>query len=164
MHMIDNDDQYSNARSKAISFIGISHKSSGRVHDYLKRSGVDESVVDQVVDTLIADGYIDDLRVARSIVALRQGKRSESSSRLCQRLMAYGISEQAVNELSEEIPEDSVTIEHLIHAKYGDMDFSSLDSEEERHWKSSALRFLNSRGFSGNLSVSAIYKMMSGND
>jgi SOS response regulatory protein OraA/RecX len=156
--MIENADNYSVVRSKAVSFIGISHKSSGRVRDFLNRSGVEQSLADQVVDTLIVDGYIDDLRVARSIVSTRQGKKSESAARLRQRLFSYGVSDQAISDLMEEIPTDSVTIEYLVNEKYKDTNFSSLNSDELNLWMMSALRFLSSRGFSHNLSLYSIRK------
>ena len=162
--MIENAENYSEVRSKAVSFIGISHKSSGRVRDFLLRSGVEQSLADQVVDTLITDGYIDDLRVARSIVSTRQGKKTESTSRLRQRLFAYGIPDQAVFDLMEEIPMDSITIEHLVNEKYKNVDFSSFDSDELNSWMMSALRFLSSRGFSSNLSLSAIKKFIASNE
>lgn len=162
--MIDNAKNYSEVRSKAVSFIGISHKSSGRVRDFLNRSGVEQSLADQVIDTLIVDGYIDDLRVARSMVSTRQGKKTESTSRLRQRLLAYGVSDQAVYDLMEEIPTDSIKIEHLVNEKYRDVKFSALDPEELNSWMMSAMRFLSSRGFSRNLSLSAIRKFIANNE
>lgn len=160
MHMIDNADSYSVVRSKAISHIGISHKSSGRVRDYLYRSGVDHSLADEVVDTLIVDGYIDDLRVARSIASGRKGKKSESTARLRQRLLAFGVSDQAISDLMEELPTDAITIEHLVNDKFQDTDFDKLNHEELDLWTLSAMRFLNSRGFSRNLSLFAIRKFI----
>lgn len=71
--MFVNAENYSEVRAKAVSFIGISHKSSGRVRDFLICSGAEQSLADQVVDTLIEDGYIDDLRVARGIASARRG-------------------------------------------------------------------------------------------
>jgi SOS response regulatory protein OraA/RecX len=162
--MIENAENYSVVRSKAISFIGISHKSSGRVRDFLLRSGIDQSLAAQVVDTLIIDGYIDDLRVARGIVSTRQGKKTESTSRLRQRLLAYGISDQAVYDLTEELPVDSITIDNLVNEKYRIVDLSSFDSDELNSWKMSTLRFLSSRGFSSNLSLSAINKFIARNE
>lgn len=162
--MVDNAENYSEVRSKAVSFIGISHKSSGRVRDFLQRSGVEQSLADQVIDTLIMDGYIDDLRVARSIVSTRQGKKSESTSRLRQRLLAYGISDQAVYDVMEEIEADSITIEHLVNEKYKDADFSSFNPEEINSWIISAMRFLSSRGFSRNLSLSVLRNFILNNE
>jgi len=162
--MIENAENYSEVRSKAVSFIGISHKSSGRVRDFLNRSGVEQSLADQVVDTLIMDGYINDLRVARGIASARQGKKSESTSRLRQRLLAFGISDQAVYDLLEEIQADSITIEHLVNEKYRNVDLGSFSPEELNSWMMSALRFLSSRGFSRNLSLSAIRKFISSNE
>lgn len=162
--MIENAENYSEVRSKAVSFIGISHKSSGRVRDFLNRSGIEQSLADQVIDTLIVDGYIDDLRVARSMVSTRQGKKTESTSRLRQRLLAYGVSDQAVYDVMEEIEADSITIEHLVNEKYSSVDLGSLDPEELNSWMMSAMRFLSSRGFSRNFSLSAIRKFIANNE
>ncbi len=162
--MFVNTDNYSEVRAKAVSFIGISHKSSGRVRDFLIGCGVERSLADQVVDTLIEDGYIDDLRVARGIASARQGRKSESNSRLRQRLLNYGIPDQTICELMEEIRTDSQNIEILVNEMYGNVDFSFFNSEELNAWILSAVRFLSGRGFSRNISLCAIRKLVSRND
>lgn len=48
------------ARSAAISYIGISQKSSGRVVAYLASKEYSIEVAQSVVDSLVADGYIND--------------------------------------------------------------------------------------------------------
>ena len=73
---------FGEARSLAIYYIGISHKSSGRVSDYLNRKEVLEEVSGQVVSSLIEDGYIDDLRIARSIIYSRKGRKAEGKSEM----------------------------------------------------------------------------------
>jgi regulatory protein len=90
-------DSFGEARSLAVSYIGISHKSSGKVTDYLSRKEVSEEISGQVVSSLIADGYIDDMRITRSIISSRRGRKAEGRRSLQQRLYIAGISKDIVS-------------------------------------------------------------------
>ena len=147
------DDSQRDARMRAISYIGISHKSSGKVKDYLVRSGFTPETARDAVDTLIADGYIDDLRIARSLISARIGKKSESRYALLQRLNQAGVSRDILASAEEYFRSDSDSICELFDTAIlpdfrKQMELPDFDASK---WMNKTFRFLMSRGFSSSL-------------
>lgn len=155
-----NQANFLSARSKAIAYIGISHISSGRVRDKLLHTGFDLTLCDEVVLSLITDGYIDDLRVARNIIALRTGRKSESRHRLSARLYSKGIPETVVLEAMCEVEEDSVLIDRLIQSHYSPETIMCIVDEDRHLWFLKAMHFLSNRGFSSELAGNALKKYL----
>ncbi|MEI8198628.1 MAG: RecX family transcriptional regulator [Eubacteriales bacterium] len=153
-------DSFGEARSLAVSYIGISHKSSGRVADYLSRKEVSEEISGQVVTSLIEDGYIDDMRIARSIISSRKGRKAEGRRSLQQRLYNAGISKDIVSEAFEIMPEDDVSIMELFDARLmPELQKQILqDPFDAELWMNKAFRFLLSRGYSTSLSMDTLRK------
>ena len=153
-------DSFGEARSLAVSYIGISHKSSGKVTDYLNRKDMSEEISGQVVSSLIEDGYIDDMRIARSIISSRKGRKAEGRRSLQQRLYNAGISKDIVSEAFECMPEDDVSIIELFDAKLMPelQKQISPDHFDSELWMNKAFRFLLSRGYSTSLSMDTLRK------
>ena len=153
-------DSFGEARSLAVSYIGISHKSSGRVTDYLSRKEVSAEISGQVVSSLIADGYIDDMSNARSIISSRKGRKAEGRRSLQQRLYNAGISMEIVSAAIECMPEDDVSIIELFDAKLMPelQKQISKDPFDAELWMNKAFRFLLSRGYSTSLSMDTLRK------
>jgi len=153
-------DSFGEARSLAVSYIGISHKSSGRVTDYLSRKEVSAEISGQVVSSLIADGYIDDMSNARSIISSRKGRKAEGRRSLQQRLYNAGISMEIVSAAIECMPEDDVSIIELFDAKLMPelQKQISQDPFDAELWMNKAFRFLLSRGYSTSLSMDTLRK------
>jgi regulatory protein len=138
---------------RAISYIGISHKSSGRVKDYLVRSGFLPETAQEAVDTLVSDGYIDDLRIARSLAAARTGKKSESRYALLQRLSQAGISRDVLTCAEEYFRSDEDSLSDLVDTAIlpdfkKQMELPDFDAQK---WMNKTFRYLMSRGFSSSL-------------
>jgi len=153
-------DSVPEARSLAISYIGISHKSSGRVSDYLSRKDVSGEIAGYVVSALIEDGYIDDMRIARSLIQSRRGRKAEGRRALQQRMLQAGISRETVDSAYEVMPEDSVSIlelfeERLMPDLRKQIDMPSFDAEK---WMNKTFRFLLSRGYSTSLAMDTLRK------
>ncbi len=147
------DDSQRDARMRAISYIGISHKSSGRVKDYLVRSGFLPETAQEAVDTLVSDGYIDDLRIARSLAAARTGKKSESRYALLQRLSQAGISRDVLTCAEEYFRSDEDSLSDLVDTAIlpdfkKQMELPDFDAQK---WMNKTFRYLMSRGFSSSL-------------
>jgi len=154
------DYSYTEARSLAISYIGISHKSSGRVRDYLTRKGVSEEICIDVVSGLLSDGYIDDVRVARSLILSRKGRKTESRRAMQQRLYGAGISAEVILAAEEFMQEDEISILELFDEKLlPDLKkLSCLDTFDAQEWMNKSFRFLLSRGYSTSLSMDTLRK------
>lgn len=138
---------------RAISYIGISHKSSGKVRDYLVRAGYEPETVQEAVDSLVSDGYIDDLRIARSLIAARTGRKSEGRYALLQRLRQAGISDDGLKSADEYLRSDADSISDLYEAYIGPdlMKQRELPDFDAQKWMNKTFRYLMSRGFSSSL-------------
>ena len=152
-------DDYTAARAIAISYIGISQKTSGRVRDKLLSKEVKRDIAEEVVSVLIQDGYIDDLRVAKSIIRQRVDGTAESIKKLTMRLLSVGISRESAYEAVEFMVPDEETIEQLIAARIlpdlkRQMDSENLDAQK---WMEKTARFLMGRGYSRELIISALH-------
>jgi SOS response regulatory protein OraA/RecX len=146
------------ARSIAISYIGISRKSSGRVSDYLKNKGISRDTSDTVIQQLILDGYIDDVRIARSMIASRTDRKTEAKSMLLRRLTQAGISRDAILSVKGDIPEDRESILVLVDQRLMP-DYrkqNTLDTFDADAWINKSFRFLVSKGYSSTLSLDTL--------
>ena len=153
-------DSFREARSLAVSYIGISHKTSGKTSEYLIRKGVSREIAGQVISSLLDDGYIDDLRVARSLIQSRRGRKAEGQRALQQRLLQAGIPRPVIDEASEVMPDDEVSIldlseERLMPELRKQIGMDSFDAEK---WMNKAFRFLLSRGYSTSLAMDTLRK------
>jgi len=153
-------DSFGDARSLAVSYIGISHKSSGKVRDYLIRKDVSAEVSELVVASLIDDGYIDDLRIARSVIQARSGRKAEGRIALQQRMSQAGISRDVISESCEFMPEDGISILELFDKKLmPDLQKQiGLDTFNAEIWMNKSFRFLLSRGYSTSLAMETLRK------
>ena len=152
---------YDEARETAIAFIGISHKSSGRIYDHLTRKGYDPDIAGQIVSDLCSDGYIDDLRVAKSVITKRRGRSAEARHILLQRLRAAGVSDDIMTSCEEWIPADEVSLQGLMDEKCRP-DFlrrSADDDFDTQTWIQRTSRFLLSRGYSSHLIFEAFQRL-----
>lgn len=153
-------DSFGDARSLAVSYIGISHKSSGKVRDYLIRKDVSAEVSEQVVASLTDDGYIDDLRIARSVIQARSGRKAEGRIALQQRMSQAGISRDVISESCEFMPEDEISILELFDKKLmPDLQKQiGLDTFNAEIWMNKSFRFLLLRGYSTSLAMETLRK------
>lgn len=153
-------DSFREARSLAIAHIGISHKSSGKVTDYLHRKGVQDEICVQAVNSLMQDGYIDDLRIARAMIQTRKGRKAEGRRSLQQRLYRAGISSESISEAFKFMPDDETSILELFEEKIAP-DLNKLivmESFDPETWMNKTFRFLLSRGYSSSLAMDTLRK------
>jgi len=151
---------YSEARNKAISHIGISVSSSGRIRDYLLKLGYDGNTVEDVICQLTADGYVDDRRVAGKIIRQRTGNKSEGRLKLLARLEDAGIpADIAYSVLDEEAINDEETIMEVIRDRFPSSSFSD-DPSEVKLELAKAIRYLESRGYSSSLALASFRKLI----
>lgn len=148
------------ARAQAVAFIGISHKSSGKVTEHLVRKGFSREIAESAAAGLAADGYIDDLRIARALAQGHRGRKAEGKQALRQRLLQAGISRAALKEFEEEIPADEETIEELFDGKIlpelrRQIDNGSFDADT---WMNKTFRFLITRGYTSSLAMDTLRK------
>ncbi|HPE39241.1 MAG TPA: regulatory protein RecX [Bacillota bacterium] len=153
--------QISEARSRAISHIGIGYSSSGRVRSYLTDSGYDEDTVDEVILQMKEDGYVDDERMAYSILRKRSGTKTEGKRASHYRLSGMGIPDDVIQSiLSKSEYDDAVTIRTLITARYDLDEWRKFTNDQLNHELARAIRFLGGRGYSSNLALASFRKLL----
>jgi regulatory protein len=135
------------ARTKAIAFLGLARKPTGQVAKCLAEQGFDQDIIKDVLKDLEADGYLDDLRLARRIVSQRQtGRQAESRTALRRRMMDRGLSGTAIDEALAEVISDREAATGLLAARFA----GEWPTRDRRKLQKMA-RFLAGRGFSADM-------------
>jgi SOS response regulatory protein OraA/RecX len=144
-------------RIAVITWMKLGRKSSGQIADFLQQKGYADDLIKLIAASLAEDKTIDDEALARKIIRLRDGKRTESQDALKNRLMSKGIPEEAivaaisdhVSDLSAAIRILSQKFAHMTGKELVDLDPESIESHTDFIRKSilKAGRLLISRGF-----------------
>lgn len=154
------EQQYSEARNKAIAHIGIAVSSSGKIRDYLSEFGYERDVIEDVIAQLMEEKYVDDARYARKVLRTRTGSKAEGRVKLAARLEASGIPDEVIHEvLEDEEFQDERTIMEVIQDRYPVGSFSSNPAQARREL-AKAVRYLESRGYSTSLALSSFRKLL----
>ena len=152
--------QYSEARNKAIAHIGIAVSSSGKIREYLSGQGYDRDVIEEVIDQLIEDKYVDDYRYARKVLKTRSGDKAEGRLKLEARLESCGIPSEVIRDvLSDDAYSDENTIMDVIYDRFPPESFSS-DPRQAKKELAKAIRYLESRGYSSALALASFRKIV----
>lgn len=157
---MDFEQQYSEARNKAIAHIGIAISSSGKIRDYLNSFGYDRDVIEEVISQLSEEKYVDDHRYAMKVLRARVGNKSEGQIKLAARLEQAGVPEDVISEvLQQEEFQDEHTIMDVIRDRYPVGSFSEEPAQARREL-AKAVRYLESRGYSTSLALSSFRKLL----
>lgn len=143
------------ARSVAISYLGLSKKSSGKTAQKLRDEGYDESTIRDVIRELTEEGYLDDLKIARRMIRQRQGRLAESQFSLKNRMIQAGLSREAIEKALSEAKPDQQLARDLIEIRFSfeldQLHDPATPPQEKRRLMQKMGRFLGSRGFDGEL-------------
>jgi SOS response regulatory protein OraA/RecX len=166
--------QIQKGRTKAITWLGINRKSSGRVAAYLQQQGFNGTVLDQILSSLKDDGYLDDNRLARYLVSQRQGRYAESRAALGQRLQRLGLDSTSIESALPAASDDLQAANELVETRFRRQfaDVADMAAEDDPAARERALfllqqkvgRFLAGRGFSMATIVSVLRKNGKGID
>lgn len=139
------------ARSEAITYLGLAKKPSGKVFDRLLNEGFDEAVIREVINELKAEGYLDDAVIVKRIIRQRQGRQAESKLALRHRMISNGLDPEIVDVVLGKSDSDLARAQDLLHSRFPTeyTIFQSNDlKREERHKLFLKLaQFLSRRGF-----------------
>ena len=109
-------DAFDQACSAAISHIGFSVYSSGKIKKYLLNKGYDIDIAADVVSSLIERGYIDDFKAAGQVLLFRKGKKRESREFSRKRLIEAGIDPDVAYDVVSDLPSDERSVVELFDA------------------------------------------------
>lgn len=154
------------ARSEAISFLGLAKKPTGKVRLRLQDEGYEERIIEEVLKELSDEGYLDDLAIAKRMARQRSGRQAESRYALRQRMLQAGLSPDAVQLAIEETGSDHDRAGDLIDARFGleiqHLRTDATPPQEKRRLFTKIARFLSSRGFESELIEQILHRH--GND
>ncbi|MBR5973737.1 MAG: RecX family transcriptional regulator [Clostridiales bacterium] len=157
---MNRDLQYSDARNQAIAHIGIAVSSSGKIREFLEEKGYVSDVIEDVIEQLTEEKYVDDARYARKILRARSGSKAEGRLKLQARLEAAGVAPDVISDvLSEPAYADENTIMEVIRDRFPASSFSTDPSETKRQL-AKAIRYLESRGYSSSLALSSFRNLL----
>lgn len=154
--------QVMNARAAAVNYISSGNKSSGKVSGWLNRKGYPDFIAELVIAELISEQRINDDALAGKMIRGRSGKRLESPRALMDRLIVAGIprsvAEEAVNRnYDRERNEENEALELLILKFSPKMStMHEWDLQYLLKFKSKLYRFLISRGYDSDVTLSAV--------
>lgn len=140
--------------SKAQSYCSRAEKCESDVRTYLFKQSVDTNVISKIVESLVADKFVDNARYVRAFVSDAFKFNKWGRLKIRQALLAKGISEKLMTQPLSEIDETEYMslLDSLLRAK-----LKSVHDDDEYKVKASVFRFAYSRGFEPEL-VEKVWK------
>ncbi|NLJ70144.1 MAG: hypothetical protein GX328_01595 [Clostridiaceae bacterium] len=148
---------YLTMRQRAIKYIGIDRgKSYGQVKKILEKTFPEKSasnpqLVEQVIQDLINDQYLDEYLCGRRIIKRHSGRAQKSKEYIRQLMFRQGISKQTISDLVLEIDDDRVTAEAYRIIKQDEWEISQPEK---------VMRHLASRGYSTSICREIVRKWL----
>ena len=133
---------------KAQSYCSRAEKCESDVRTYLYKHGVDAKVIARIVDSLVADKFVDNARYAQAFVSDAFKFNKWGRLKIRQALFAKEIPDELMAQPLSEIDETEYMslLESLLRAK-----IKTIRDDDEYKVKASVFRFAYSRGFEPNL-------------
>lgn len=156
----------SQARMDAISFIGNSKKTSGRITGWLLKKGYPDSIVAYVIQELKDEGIINDEMMAAAIMRSHMDRNVESSSSALKRLIRLGIDQKTAKicvekeylDHNRELSDSIMLLRLKFDRKIDTID--ELDPAEQLRFKQKIFRFLMNRGYDREIALSAMNNVL----
>jgi len=94
--MIMMEEEYKKALSHALNLFSHNDRTEDEIRSRLKLKGYSDDIIEQVIDKLTAEGFVNDRRYAEYYVTCYGGKRSRK--RIEKELLQKGISQDIISE------------------------------------------------------------------
>ncbi|CAN5841672.1 RecX family transcriptional regulator [soil metagenome] len=144
-------DERQRAYTKALYFLGFRARSQAEIEQYLREKEYLPPIIEEVVQRLVAEKYLDDEAFARSWVDSREQMRPRSSRALRYELRQKGVNDTVINELVETVDDDAAAWS-AIESK-----LTRWQALEQQEFFKKLSGFLGRRGFTYEV-VRRIYK------
>lgn len=129
-------------REIALRYIGVDKsKSSGRVRERLLSRGLESDLVEEVLESLRQDGYLDDKRACARIALRHRGRQSKSKRYMLRLFLEQGVSQEIAAAYMDQLPDDGESIREL------DLSLARGDEKE----RTRLMRRLAGRGYAPSL-------------
>ena len=152
------------ARSRAISYIGISAKTSGAVFAALRRDGYPVDVINETILALDEDGYLKNKAVAIALFKGATGKSAESRFALKGRMLRRGIPLSIAEEVLKEYATDSETAGQLLRVKFRTELADGIPRNALNPLAVRMARFLVARGYDADTAEEEVRKVLEAYD
>jgi regulatory protein len=93
---------------RAVRLLAVRPHFRAELATKLAQRGYPAEEIENALDRLVAEGYVDDVQAARGFVAHRLERQGEGRLRLKAELVRRGASEEAVGAALAEVPEDDL--------------------------------------------------------
>ncbi len=149
---IEKDDMFIRAKSIAGNFINYKPRTENEIYNRLYKEGMDDSVINKVIDLYKKNHLLDDERYTREIVDSYILNKKFSRKKTKYKLRQKGLSSNLIDRVLDEMDPDLEleNCKYLINKKYKDLDLS--DYKE----KAKVYRYLASNGFDSSTISSAL--------
>jgi regulatory protein len=139
-------------REQAIRFLARREYARSELAQRLAAKGGERDAIRAVLDALVAEGYLSDVRYARAVVAQKSGSHSRRG--IVTSLKAKGVGAQDIDlAVAETELDDDAALCALWHRRFG-------EPPADERAKARQVRFLQARGFA----LSAILKLLRSQD
>ncbi len=141
------------ALAKMMRFCSYQDRCTAEVEEKLKVVGLNQKEIDQILDHLIEEKFIDDERFLRSYVLGKFRQKGWGKIKIKATLRMKKISSFKIDEALKLIPEE----EYLLQlSKYAERKLNQLNEEDALKTKEKVYRYLLSKGYESNLIMSVI--------
>lgn len=137
-------------RTCAITYTFGRLKSSGAVRKRLQTENFPSQVIENVIEELKQEGYIQDLALALAIIKERRGRKAEGYPAIRQRMSSFGIPRQIIDEAMKTAVDEDVLIAEFLTTRQQELltawaqEESSVDKQQIL---TKLVRKANARGF-----------------
>lgn len=139
------------AFNRALRYLSLRARSKKELKDYLKKKKYNESVIEEAIKKLVELKFLDDKNYAGSFMRGRQIYKGRSKYFVKYELKKKGISEDIIEEVSQNAQDDLKTAKDFVERKR--RVYSKL---EEKEFEEKMIRLLQSRGFSWDIIKNAL--------
>ena len=145
------------AIAKAMEYCARSEKSKNEVTFYLEAQGANPDDVDEIIERLVEEKFIDELRYARAYVADKYRFNSWGRKKISFQLKSKGIPSELISEAMEDLDPDQY-YEHLkeqLEKKLG-----SIKGDNYYEKKSKLMRYATGKGYEMDLIYDAVDEIL----
>ena len=96
----------------ALNYISVRMRSKKEIKEYLIKKGVTPNKIDEVIDKLVKNGYINDFNFAKAYAKDQMVLTPNGPYKIKMGLIKYGVKEDIINEVIDEI-DNNILIEKL---------------------------------------------------
>ena len=137
------EESLSKAYNKSLRFLSFRARSIKEINDYLLKMGFEQTTVNQALDRLLEQKFLNDLEFAKLWIESRQKHKGKSRFVIKHELIKKGVDQDLIEKLLNESSDDLEVAKKLFEKKKG-----RYESLSKMEFKMKISQYLQRRGFS----------------